>query len=40
MCQFHSDECEVAEIGETEVTIECREGTIKLKILQLLEVLN
>ena len=33
-------ECEVAKIEETEVTIKCREGTITLKILQPLEVLN
>jgi len=32
--------CEVTEIGETEVTIRCREGTVKLKILQSLEVLD
>ncbi len=33
-------ECEVAKIEETKVTIKCREGTITLKILQSLEVLN
>jgi len=33
-------ECEVVKIEETEVTIRCREGTITLKILQPLEVLN
>ncbi len=32
--------CEIANIGETEVKIKCREGTITLKILQSLEVLN
>jgi len=33
-------ECEVTKIEETEVTIRCKEGTVTLKILQSLEVLN